>query len=302
LGSSSALPTSERFPTAHLLNASERFFLIDCGEGTQMQLRKFRIKLGKINHIFISHLHGDHVFGIFGLVSSFSLLGRTSKLHFYGPDMLEELILDHLKFFRGELTYPVVFHKFQIHRSAMIYQDSKIDVHTIPLKHRVPTCGFLFKEKPGNRNIKKELIDQYNIPIRDIVRIKEGSDFTTADGSVIPNEELTLPAYRPRSYAYCADTAYHEGIIDQVKGVDLFYHETTFLHDDIELATGTGHSTSRQAAEIAMKAGVKKLLMGHFSSRYKHPEMFEQEARTIFGESYAVNDGDIFEVEQVREQ
>ncbi|MBL7113258.1 MAG: ribonuclease Z [Bacteroidales bacterium] len=301
LGSSSALPTSERFPTAHLLNANERFFLIDCGEGTQMQLRKFRIKLGKINHIFISHLHGDHILGLFGLISSFSLLGRTSNLHIYGTDMLEELILDHLKYFQGELSYHIAFHKIQTRRSALIYQDSKTEVHTIPLKHRVPTCGFLIKEKSGTRNIKKEMIEEHNISIRDIVSIKEGSDYTTPDGRVIPNEELTLPAFRPRSYAYCSDTAYHEQIIDHVKNVDLMYHETTFLHEDLKLAVETTHSTSRQAAELAGKAGVGKLLIGHFSSRYKHLEIFEQEARAVFPESYAVNDGDVFVVEQQRE-
>ena len=267
-----------------------------------MQLRKFRIKLGKINHIFISHIHGDHIFGLFGLISSFSLLGRTSNLHIYGPDMLEELILDHMKYFQRELGYHIAFHKIQTRRSAMIYHDSKTEVHTIPLKHRVPTCGFLFKEKAGNRNIRKEMIEEHGISIRDIVSIKEGSDYTTSDGRVIPNEELTLPAHRPRSYAYCSDTAYDEEIIDIIKNVDLLFHEATFLHEDLKLALETTHSTSRQAAEIAVKAGAGKLLIGHFSSRYKHLELFEQEARLVFNESYMVNDGDIFSVEQIREQ
>jgi len=267
-----------------------------------MQLRKFRIKLGKINHIFISHLHGDHIFGIFGLISTFSLLGRTSNLHIYGPDMMEEMILDHLKYFQGELAYHIAFHKIQTHRPALIYQDSKTEVHSIPLKHRVPTCGFLFKEKPGVRNINKDMIEKHKISIRDIVRIKEGSDYTTTDGQIIPNEELTLSAYHPRSYAYCSDTAYHEEIIDQIRGVDLLYHETTFLHEDLKLATETTHTTCHQAAEIAAKAGAGKLLMGHFSSRYKNMELFEEEARHVFKESYSVNDGDVYAVEQIREQ
>jgi len=266
-----------------------------------MQLRKFRIKLGKINHIFISHLHGDHIFGLFGLISSFSLLGRKSNLHIYGPDMLEELILDHLKYFQGDLSFHIAFHKIQTRRSALIFQDSKTEVYTIPLKHRIPTCGFLVKEKSGTRNIKKEVIEKYNLSIREIVSIKEGADYTASDGQVIPNYELTLPAFRPRSYAYCSDTAYHEEIIDYIKNVDLMYHETTFLNEDLNLATETTHSTSRQAAELAMKAGVGKLLIGHFSSRYKHLEVFEQEARAVFEESYAVNDGDVFTVEQQRE-
>ena len=302
LGSSSALPTSERFPTAHLLNANERFFLIDCGEGTQMQLRKFRIRLGKINHIFISHLHGDHIFGLFGLISTFSLIGRTSTLHVFGPDLIEELILDHLKFFQNELSFEIAIHKFQHHRPALIHQDTNIEVLTIPLKHRIPTCGFLFREKQVPRNIKKDMVEKYQIPIRDIVKIKEGKDFKTGDGKTIPNSELTLPPFRTRSYAYCSDTAYSEKIIDLVKSVDILYYETTFLHKDEDLAAETLHSTSRQAAEIALKADARKLLIGHFSSRYKNYDSFEKEAQEIFPETIAVKDGDVFSITRVREK
>jgi len=302
LGSSSALPTSERFPTAHLLNANERFFLIDCGEGTQMQLRKFRIRLGKINHIFISHLHGDHIFGLFGLFSTFSLIGRTSTLHVFGPDQTEELILDHLKFFQNDLPFEIAIHKFQHHRPACIHQDANIEVLTIPLKHRIPTCGFLFREKQVPRNIKKDMVEKYQIPIRDIVKIKEGMDFKTGDGKTIPNSELTLPPFRTRSYAYCSDTAYSEEIIELVRSVDILYHETTFLHKDEDLAAETLHSTSRQAAEIALKADAKKLLIGHFSSRYKNYDSFEKEAKEIFPETTGVKDGDVFSVTRVREK
>jgi ribonuclease Z len=302
LGTSSALPTSERFPTAHLLNANERFFLIDCGEGTQIQLRRFKIRLGKINNIFISHLHGDHIFGLFGLISSFCLLGRTSKLHIYGPVMLEELLLDHLKYFQNDLTFQIVTHTFQNKRSALIYQDHNIEVRTIPLLHRVPTCGFLFKEKKAPKNIKKEMVEKYKIPISDIIKIKSGSDYRTADGTIIPNDELTLPAYKIRSYAFCSDTAYDEKIIEHVKSVDILYHETTFAHKDAELATETSHSTTKQAADIARKAGVGKLLIGHFSSRYKNYDFFEQEAREIFENSVAVKDGDVFSIPRTREK
>jgi len=296
------LPTSERFPTAHLLNANERFFLIDCGEGTQIQMRRFKIRLGKINHIFISHLHGDHIFGLFGLISSFCLLGRKSKLHVYGPVMLEELLLDHLKYFQNDLTFQIVTHIFQNKRSALIYQDNHIEVRTIPLLHRVPTCGFIFKEKKVPKNIKKEMVEYYKIPINDIIRIKNGGDYKTDDGTIIPNDKLTLPDYKIRSYAFCSDTAYDEKIIEYVKSVDILYHETTFAHKDAELARETTHSTTKQAADIARKAGVGKLLIGHFSSRYKNYNLFEQEAREVFENSIAVKDGDVFSVPRIREK
>lgn len=302
LGSSSALPTSERFPTAHLLNANERFFLIDCGEGTQIQLRKFRIRFGKINHIFISHLHGDHIFGLFGLISSFSLVGRTATLHIFGPDQIEELVLDHLKFFQKELSFDIAIHKFQHRRSALIYQDQKIEVMTIPLKHRIPTCGFIFREKQVPRNIKKDMVEKFQIPIKDIVKIKNGKDFKTMDGKMIPNSELTLPPFRTRSYAYCSDTAYSENIIDLVRSIDLLYFETTFLQKDEDLAAETLHSTTRQAAEIALKADVGKLIIGHFSSRYKNYDAFEKEAQIIFPNTTAVMDGDVFSVNRTRDK
>ena len=297
LGSSSALPTSERFPTAQLLNANERFFLLDCGEGTQMQLRKFRIRLGKINHILISHLHGDHTFGLFGLLSSFSLLGRDEPLHIYGPDLLEEMLLDHLKFFQSDLGYDLVFHRIQCRRSALIHEDKNIEIWSLPLIHRIPTCGFLFREKPRERNILKEKIAQYQIPIKQIVEIKKGADLVLPDGSQIANDELTLPPGRPRSYAYCSDTRPNEAIIPLIKEVDILYHETTFLQEDAKLAHETFHSTTLQAAEMARSAGAGKLLIGHFSSRYKHISEFETEARRIFPGAVAVNEGDVFQAD-----
>jgi ribonuclease Z len=265
-------------------------------------MRKFRIRLGKINHIFISHLHGDHIFGLYGLISSFSLMGRTATLNVFGPDQIEELLLDHLKFFHNDLPFEIAIHKFRHRRPAMIYQDTNIEVTTIPLKHRVPTCGFLFREKQIPRNIKKEMVEKYQIPISEIVKIKDGNDFKTDDGQTIPNSELTLPPFCTRSYAYCSDTAYSEEIIDLVRSVDILYHETTFLHEDEDLAAESLHSTSRQAAEIALKANVRKLLIGHFSSRYKNYDAFEKEAQEIFAQTIAVKDGDVFSIARIREK
>jgi ribonuclease Z len=262
-----------------------------------MQLRKYRIRLGKIHHIFISHLHGDHTFGLFGLISTFGLLGRTEPLHIYGPELLEELLLDHLRYFQNDLGYELNFHRIQCRRSALIYQDKNIEVRSIPLVHRVATCGFLFREKLRERNIIKEKIAEYGISIRDIVRIKRGEDLVLPGGKTLPNEELTTAPPVPRSYAYCSDTRPNREILSLIKGVDLLYHESTFLTADSELAHQTYHSTALQAAEMARDCGAAKLLIGHFSSRYKDLSGFEQEARKVFKNSFSVNDGDVFEVD-----
>jgi ribonuclease Z len=274
--------------------------LIDCGEGTQIQLRKYRIKLGRINHVFISHVHGDHIFGLFGLLSTFSLLERKQKLHVYGPDVLEDLLLDHLKYFSNELTYDLIIHKINCRHSACILSDHNVEVFTIPLEHRIPACGFLFREQERELNMRKEMILKYNIPVKEIVKIKQGADLTTDNGRIIPHAELTLPPNKPRSYAYCSDTVYSENIIEYIKGVDLLFHEATFSTEDSKMAEITSHSTASQAAEIARRAGVGKLLIGHFSSRYKNIRLLEKQARELFPETYAVNDGDLFEVEQKR--
>ncbi|MBN1131496.1 MAG: ribonuclease Z [Bacteroidales bacterium] len=299
LGSSSALPTSERFPAAHLLIVNERFFLIDCGEGTQIQLRRFRLNPSRISHIFITHLHGDHVFGLFGLLSSLGLMGRQREIHLYGPEGLQVLLQDHLRYF-GPLPYAIIFHVPEEGRDYL-YEDDKLAVTAIPLAHRTTTFGFLFREKPKPLNIKKEEIEKLDLSIADIVKIKNGADYHLPDGTVIPNSALTLPPFHPRSYAYISDTAFLPSIVDKIRHVDLLYHEATFSEEDLDLARENWHSTARQAAEIARHAGAGKLLIGHFSSRYKSVETLLEEAGEIFPNTVAVSDGDRFELPLERE-
>jgi ribonuclease Z len=298
LGSSSALPTSKRSTAAHLLNMNERFFLIDCGEGTQIQLRKFSLSPARINHIFISHLHGDHVFGLFGLLSSLGMMGRKVVLNLYGPATLEEMVELHRRFF-GPLPYRLQYHLSE--DGKKIYEDSKNEVVALKLMHRTDTFGYLFKEKPRPLNIDKIKIGQYKLGVEDIKRIKQGEDHITEEGEVIPNRALTLPALKRRSYAYVSDTAYIKNIGDKLQGVDLMFHEATFLEKDSNLAKETFHSTAKQAAMVAKEAGAGRLLIGHFSTRYKDVNLFVKEAQTIFVDTVAVNDGDRFVVEQTRE-
>ncbi len=301
LGSSSALPTAKRFPTAQLLNVNERFFLIDCGEGTQIQLRRFSINMSRIRHVMISHLHGDHMFGVLGLFSSYNLMGRKTDLHVYAHSDFEFTLRHFLQYFGRELSYRIVFHPFAAREPTMIYSDKNCTVQTIPLRHSVPVVGFLFREKEKPLNLRKEAIEQYNLGIRDIRRIKEGEDLVTEDGRVIPNRLLTLPPYKTRSYAFCTDTLYFRTLSGMIKNVDLLYYEATFSDADKKLARTTGHSTSVQAARLAKQAGVGKLLMGHFSTRYKTTELILSEARSVFPESYAVEDGDQHSVRLMRQ-
>ncbi|TCO05960.1 ribonuclease Z [Natronoflexus pectinivorans] len=296
LGSNSALPTSERFPTAQVLNASERFFLIDCGEGTQLQLRRNKIRFNRINHIFISHLHGDHCFGLIGLISTFSLLGRKPDLHIYGHADLHKVFKPQIDYFCRDISFKVVFHAIDPHQQEIIYDDDKISVETIPMKHRIPTCGFLFREKPRDKHVIRDMLDFYQVPLKSIALIKKGEDFTTIEGEVVPNEKLTKPAAPPRSYAFCSDTAYNEKIIDQIRGVDLMYHEATFLDDKESLAKSTFHSTAKQAALLALKAEVKKLIIGHFSTRYFDLDPFQQQAQSVFPNTQLAKEGRVFEI------
>jgi ribonuclease Z len=296
LGSSSALPTSGRYPSAHVLNAHERLFLIDCGEGTQMQLRKTRTRFAKINHIFISHLHGDHVFGLYGLLSTFSLMGRTNPIHLYAPENYDKMLKSHLSDFDINLSFEIDFIPLSGKDPVKILDDKYLTVTSFPLQHRIPSYGFLFREKRSERNLIKECVEKYQIPQIRLPAIKKGEDFVTPDGVIIKNEDLTLPPHEPLSYAYCSDTKYFKRLASFVKGVSLLYHEATFDKSKEDLAKITGHSTTLDAAKTAIDAKVGALIIGHFSARYKEIEPLVEEAQTIFPETYAAIDGHSYEV------
>lgn len=299
LGSSSALPTLKRLPTAHLLSVDERFFLIDCGEGTQLQLRKFGHNPARIHHIFISHLHGDHVFGLFGLLSTLGLMGRKVPMNLYGPDTLKPMMEQHFIFF-GRLPFEIFYHVPDREGEGYIYEDDRLEVSAIPLRHRTLTYGYLFREKPKALNVRKECIEEYGLGIADVVKIKQGEDYISDRGDLIPNFQLTLPPFRQRSYAYISDTVFDLSLSEKLKDVDLLFHEATFSEKDLKLAKQTLHSTALQAATIAKDAGVGHLLIGHFSSRYKDLKLLVEEARAVFENTTAVNDGDQFSLEQRR--
>jgi len=299
LGSSSATPTSNRYPTAQVLNVLGRFFLIDCGEGTQHQIRKNNISLLKINNIFISHLHGDHFFGLIGIIATMGLMGRKTDLHIYAHSELQKYTASQIKYLKMEdLGYQLIFHPLNFKKPQTIFENKKIIVKSFPLKHRIDCCGFRFDEKPREPNIIKEQIDCYNIPIRSIKDIKAGEDFVTKTGDIIPNSKLVREPLKPRSYAFCSDTCYFENIIEQIKKVDLLYHEATFAEAEKDLAEKTFHSTAIQAAKIASLAKVKKLLIGHFSARYNDTKALQDEARTIFRNSFAVKENRTYSVRQ----
>ena len=296
LGSSSALPTSERYPSAHVLNAHERLFLIDCGEGTQMQLRKNKIRFSKINHIFISHLHGDHVFGLYGLLSTFSLMGRKTPVHLYAPFNYQQIIHSHLNDFDINLSFEIIFIPQKGKDPVQILDDKYLTVTSFPLKHRVPSFGFLFREKRSERNIIKEYIDKFQIPAVRIRAIKKGEDFLTSDGIVIKNEDITTSPPEPLSYAYCSDTKYFRRLASFVNGVNLLFHEATFDKSKTDLARETGHSTTLDAARTASEANAGSLIIGHFSSRYKDISFLVEEAKTLFPDSFAAIDGKSYDV------
>lgn len=282
LGCGSALPTTRHFPTSQIVNVRDKLFMIDCGEGAQLQFRKSRLKFSRLNTIFISHLHGDHCFGLLGLISTLNLLGRTAELHIYSPKGLEELMIPMLSFFNHQMTYKVLFHEFETKAESLIYEDRSITVTTIPLRHRMPCCGFLFAEKQRPNHILRIMVDFYQVPVYELNRIKNGADYVTPEGEVIPNSRLTRPSNPPRSYAYCSDTLYLPSIVEQIKGVDLLFHEATFAEEDAPRAKETFHTTASQAAQIARDAEVKNLLIGHFSARYDDESLLLEEARAIF--------------------
>lgn len=296
LGSSSALPTSQRYPSAHVLNAHERFFLIDCGEGTQMQMRRYRIRYGRLHNIFISHLHGDHVFGLYGLLSTMSLAGRQSPLNLYAPEAFSSIFRSHLLDFDVHLNYEINFIPLRSKDPVKIFEDKNLIAYSFPLQHRVPAFGFLFREKEKERNIRKDVIKTYDIPVAQIHRIKKGADYYTADGELISNKKLTIDPPEPRSFAYCSDTRYFSRLADFVRGVNLLYHEATFAGDKSKLATRTGHSTAEQAATVALEAGVRKLIIGHFSARYKNHNILLEEARSVFPDTIAAEEGRVIQI------
>ena len=282
LGCGSALPTTRHFASSQVVNIREKLFMIDCGEGAQLQLRRSKLKFTRLNHIFISHLHGDHCFGLMGLISTFGLLGRTADLHIYAHEDLERLLTPHLEFFCKGMTYDVIFHSIDPTKEAIIYDDRSVSISTIPLKHRIPTCGFLFQEKKTPNHIIRDMVDFYQIPVFELNRIKNGEDYITPEGVVVPNNRLTTPSAPARSYAYCSDTAYQRSIIPQIKGVDLLFHESTFAQSDAARAKETFHTTASQAAEIARDAEAKQLVIGHFSARYEDESILLKEAQAIY--------------------
>ena len=296
LGSSSALPTSERYPSAHVLNVHERFFLIDCGEGTQMQLRKNRIRFSRINHIFISHLHGDHVFGLYGLLSTLSLMGRKNPLSLYAPENYRMILAGHLQDFDINLGYEIDFVPLAKSGASVILDDKYLTVESFPLLHRIPAFGFLFREKTADRNVIRDCISRYAIPTVRIPAIKKGSDFVTQEGIVIPNRELTTDPPEPLSYAYCSDTRYFPGLPAFVKDVSLLYHEATFDGKLAELAKITGHSTTLDAARVAVEARARCLVIGHFSARYRSTAPLVEEARSVFPNTIAAVDGKSYDI------
>ena len=298
LGNTSPFPSKGRLPTSQVLNVHERLYLIDCGEGAQIRMNELGVKRMKIDHIFISHLHGDHYYGLFGLLGSYRVLRRNTPLHIYCPKGLKELIEFEARIsYAGEFMFPLHFHETNHLQSEKILSNKDVEVWTLPLQHGdIPTTGFLFREQPRPKNIIKDKISQYNIPYLQIPAIKNGEDFQLKDGTIIPNEELTLPLVSPRSYAFCSDTAYSEALIPLIKNVDLLYHEATFSIEDGIDASKKGHSNTIEAATIAKKANAKKLIIGHFSTRYDDLEILGNEARTVFEHSEVAYEKKTFKV------
>lgn len=291
LGCGSALPTTKHNPSAQALTLRGKVYLVDCGEGTQLQIRRQGLHFGRIHTIFISHLHGDHCFGLPGLLSTLSMLGRTGELHIHGPEGLTEYIDAHRKSFLAECSYEIITHEHDYRKSEVIHEDPSLCVRSLPLSHRIPTMGFLFEERCAARHLDKPAVDFYQVPRCCYPAILLGESYTAQDGSIIPNNRLTKPGRIPRRYAYCSDTEYFPNLIEQVRGVDLLYHEATFGEDLRARLATTAHSTAREAATIALKAEVKRLLIGHYSSRYTDVTPLLDEARSVFPNTTAAQEG-----------
>lgn len=297
LGCHSATPRAKAYPTSQYLEINNHHFLIDCGEGTQRQMRKYKVGFSKINHIFISHLHGDHFFGLIGLISTLGLLGRERELHIFGPKDIKKMTLMQLKITQSHAKFPIQFHELSSKESEVILDDDKVTVKTIPLKHRIYTNGYLFIEKEKPKNLHIDNIKNYpEIDRADYLNIKAGKDIVLPSGEVVPNSELTLPPKKPLCFAFCSDTAYKPNIVPLLRNVDLLYHEATFLDDRKDLAKKTMHATTKQAATIAKDANVKRLILGHYSGRYKNISEFKEEAQSVFTNSHLAEPGKVFKV------
>ncbi|MEN8886142.1 MAG: ribonuclease Z [Winogradskyella sp.] len=295
LGCHSATPRTNTNPTAQILEIKNHMFLIDCGEGTQVELRRNKVKFARVKHIFISHLHGDHYFGLVGLISTFRLLTRETELHIYAPKGLKEVITLQMKLSNSWTNYPLVFHELTSKKAQLIYEDDKVEVHTIPLDHRIYTNGFLFKEKENERKLNMNAILNANINIAYYRKLKQGADVENDDGVLIKNKDVTKDPIPAKSYAFCSDTAYNESIIPIIKEVSVLYHESTFLDKNEALCIPTKHSTAKQAATIAKKANVGTLVLGHYSTRYDGYTAFKTEAQTVFENVLLAKDGKSFE-------
>ena len=296
LGCGSALPTLKHNASSQLIEMRGKCFMVDCGEGAQMQFRRSHIHFSKLNAIFISHMHGDHCFGLMGLLSTLGMLGRTSKLRIYAPKDYEPLFRQQVEFFMQTMEYEMEMIPVDTEKQQVIYEDHSLTVETVPLQHRVPCCGFIFREKPTLPHIRRDMIDYYGIPVSQINNIKNGADWTNEDGDVIPNARLVQPADSPRSYAYCSDTRFVPGLKEKVKGVTVLYHESTYTAEQEDRAKIYYHSTARQAATIAAGAGVGTLLLGHYSARYNDEQVLLQEAKAVFENSILSQEGMVFDV------
>ncbi len=298
LGCGSALPSLKHNTSSQLVEVHDKFFMVDCGEGTQLQLRKSRVHFSKVSAVFISHLHGDHCFGLMGLVSTFGLLGRTAPLHVFAPKEMQELFDIQKRMFCSSFEYELVFHPLETKRSEVIYDDRSLTVTTIPLAHRVPCCGFLFREKAGMPHINRDMVDYYGVPRSQFNNLKAGMDWIDAEGNVVPNAVLTTPAERPLAYAYCSDTKYIPTLGNVIDGVDVLYHEATYTEADAKNAAKYNHSTAAQAATVARDANAKMLLLGHYSSKYPDENRILDEAKGVFANSWLTDEMDVFDVEK----
>lgn len=292
LGSRAAMPDIKHNQTAHALNVHEQFYLIDCGEATQTQLMRYGIHPMRINHVFVSHLHGDHFYGLFPMISTMGLMGRKNPLHIYAPRPLQEIVDMHFRYFDAELGYEIVCHEFNHTQHQMVYENKVMEVWTVPLRHRVPCAGFHFREKTPQLNLRPQMIERYGLTIQQMVAAKQGKDIELESGEIIPNAQLTYIPYSPRSYAYLSDTTYSAKAVGLVRGVDLLYHEATYADADRKRARLTGHSTTLQAAKAAVESEAKQLIIGHFSGRYDdNTEMLREEAATLFPNTVAATEG-----------